>query len=140
MPDYTLGMLNYHEDHDPLVVLEDQYQEVKVKGETCIPEGKYRLVINRQLTPLTQRYQKKYPWFKYFLEIDGIKGFDKVYPHIGNSDEDTAGCPLLGTSCDLSNPNGWVGGSTPAFKKFYETIYPLVESGAVVWWETTLMK
>jgi hypothetical protein len=139
MPDYTLSMVDYGGKF-PLFCLEDQYQDVKVKGETCFAEGLYPLVINRTQTPLTKKYQAKYPWFKFFIEIDGIPNFDKVYPHIGNDDEDTAGCPLLGLSSEIVNPNGWVAQSTGAFRMFYQAIYPMLESGKKVMWKTKLLK
>src|SRR5690606_2699229 len=47
-------------------VIEDEYREVKVKGETRIPAGRYELKIRKQDTPLTLKYRKRYPeWFQY---------------------------------------------------------------------------
>jgi hypothetical protein len=138
MDDYTLGMVDYGGKF-PLFCLEDQYQEKKVKGETCFAEGLYELKIQEILTPLTKKYRAKYPWFEYFIEITGLTNFDQVYPHIGNDDEDTDACPLLGLSSELINPNGWVSQSTAAYRMFYQAIYPMLKAGKRVGWHTKLL-
>ncbi len=110
--------------------LEDEEREIKIKGETRIPEGVYKLGIRQGLTPMTKKYQNRYDWFENHIENLHIPNFKYVYIHIGNYERDTAGCLLLG---DAPNNNqikkGKVGESTNAFKRFYEKIFPKLKAG-----------
>ena len=65
--------------------LEDKEREVKIKGETAIPKGKYKVIINQ-----SNRFKKLLPLL---LEV---KGFEGVRIHAGNSNHDTEGCILVG--------------------------------------------
>jgi len=110
--------------------LEDESREVKVSGETRIPAGKYELGINAADTPLTLKYRKKYPWFKYHIEVKNIPGFKGVYIHIGNVDENTDGCILLGDSADNNSiSEGMITNSTAAFKRFYDSVFTHLQAG-----------
>lgn len=110
--------------------LEDEFRESKVSGETRIPAGFYELKIMETVTPLTEKYRAKYPWFKKHIEVTNIKGFKGVYLHIGNSDEDTDGCILFGDNADNNRIGpGSVSNSTASFKRWYETVYEHLESG-----------
>lgn len=105
--------------------LEDQFQEVKVRKETRIPAGKYEIVIQRQETPKTLSYRKRYPnWFKNHLMLKDVPGFVGIYIHIGNSDDDSEGCILLGDNADNNRIGpGSVSNSTQAFIRFYNELY-----------------
>lgn len=110
--------------------LEDEYREEKVMKETRIPEGTYELGIQELNTGLTQKYQKKYPWFKKHLHIKNVPNFTGVYIHIGNTEKHTAGCLLIGNTIALNmGKDAFLGQSTDTFKKFYEKLYPFLESG-----------
>lgn len=110
--------------------LEDESRDTKVVGETRIPSGFYEIGLMEQDTRLTLKYRKKYPWFKYHIEIKNVKGFTGVYIHIGNDDGDTAGCVLLGDKADNNRITyGTVSNSTEAFKRFYKIVYPHLEKG-----------
>lgn len=128
--DFTHGFLRINGKFE-CFTLEDEMRAVKIKGEKRIPEDFYKLAIRKELTPLTKRYRKRFPsWFKYHIEIIGIPDFDMVYVHIGNDDDDTGGCPLVGQTCDSTkSKNGWIGRSTQAFESFYKKIYPMLERG-----------
>jgi len=80
--------------------LEDESRDVKMSGETRIPAGVYELGINAADTPLTLKYRKKYSWFKYHIEVKNVPGFKGIYIHVGNVDDNTDGCILLGDSAD----------------------------------------
>jgi len=104
--------------------LEDQYQAVKVMKETRIPAGIYNVDIQKNITPKTEQYREKYPWFRNHIEIKNVKDFVGVYIHIGNTDEDTDACLLLGDSADNNQiTSGSIVNSTSAFKRFYESVY-----------------
>ena len=65
--------------------LEDKERDVKIKGETAIPKGTYKVIINQ-----SNRFKRLLP-----LLID-VKGFEGVRIHPGNSNHDTEGCILVG--------------------------------------------
>lgn len=111
-------------------VLEDEFREVKQSGETRIPAGFYELKIMEAETPLTKKYQAKYPWFKKHIEVTNIKNFKGVYCHIGNTDEDTDGCLLFGDNADNNRIGpGSVSNSTQSFKRWYEVVYEHLSAG-----------
>lgn len=111
--------------------LEDEHRDVKVSGETRIPAGFYELKIRKEDTVLTIKHRASYgSWFKYHIEITGIKNFTGVYVHAGNSEKHTEGCLLLN---DTANNNmieeGEMSRSQQAVKRFYEKVYPHLEAG-----------
>lgn len=132
--DCTLGLLFQKQENKKLTfenyMLEDEPREVKLAGETRIDAGFYELKIQELETPLTLKYRKRYTWFENHIEITGLKRHKCVYLHIGNTDEDTDGCPLFGDVADnnMIGP-GSVSQSTIAFKRWYEKVYPHLKSG-----------
>ncbi len=123
----TLSLL-FTEKKFECYMLEDEHRKVKVRGETRIDAGVYRLKARKVLTPLTKKYRKRYKWFKYHIEITGLPRHSSTYMHIGNYEKNTDGCPLFG---DAPNNNqvkkGFLGSSTIAMKRFYEKWYPIIE-------------
>lgn len=115
--DYTIGGL-YLEDIFTCWTLEDEEREVKVMHETCIPEGTYEVEFMETITPLTKKYREKYDWFNKHLHVKDVPGFTGIYLHIGNTDDDTSGCILVGA---VAEP-GRILRSTETFKKVYEII------------------
>lgn len=123
----TLGAM-FIDSEPECFTLEDEYREIKVKGETRIPAGTYTIKFNETLTPLTEKYRAKYPWFTYHLEIQDVKNFKNVYIHVGNTDSNTQGCILLGDSL-INNQvkvgnvqDGFLGNSGQAFERFYKKV------------------
>lgn len=111
-------------------VIEDEFRAIKVKGETRIPAGFYELGLQTIDTPKTLQYRAKYPWFKDHIEVQKVPNFVGVYIHIGNTDEDTEGCLLLGDNADNNQIGpGTVSNSTVAFKRFYGEVYELLSNG-----------
>jgi len=125
----TLGFLFIGDDFF-CYTLEDGFNEQKVKGETRIPEGIYKLKLRKEETPLTKEYREKFSWFKFHIELENVPEFNYVYIHIGNDHTDTKGCILLG---NIANNNqikeAYIYNSTDAFERFYKKIYPLLEKG-----------
>ena len=113
--------------------LEDQYQDKKVYGETCIPEGTYPVEFRKE-GGFHNRYSAKYDFHKGMLEIKDIPNFKWVLFHLGNTDENTAGCVLVGdTQQDLDvSKDGFIGSSGNAYKKFYPKVATALENGESV--------
>jgi len=135
--DATNGML-FIDDTFECFTLEDQYQEKKVYGETCIPEGTYKIELRTE-GGFHQRYAKKFDFHKGMLHILDVPEFTWILIHIGNTDENTAGCLLVGdTQQDLDvNQNGFVGSSGNAYKKFYPKVAEALLKGEKVTIEYT---
>lgn len=130
--DSTLGGL-YIDSKLFAFTLEDEFREVKKKGETRIPAGVYKLGIKKSVTPLTEKYRNKYSWFKYHIEILNVAEFQNVYIHIGNYETHTDGCVLLGSGAEIRDEKSEIiSKSTERFKKFYNIIYPLLEKNEMV--------
>jgi len=133
--DATLGLLfvngKFHCD-----VLEDEKREIKVRGETRIPEGVYKLVIRREDTPLTIKYRQRYDFFKYHVEIAGIKNFSNVYLHPGRHSGHTLGCPLIGNRITNNRyERALLSDDVRPWKELYLNLYKHLEGGgeANIW-------
>ena len=100
----------------------DRAGEPKVYGETCIPEGTYRVVIDE-----SARFGRPMP------HILDVPGFEGIRIHSGNTDKDTLGCVLLGTTKDVDR----VGGSHVAFDLFYPKLAAALDAGEECWLEIT---
>ncbi len=83
---YTIGKL--YVDGDYLCdTLEDKHRPdgIKVYGETCIPEGTYKVILN-----YSNRFKKIMPL------VVNVPSFEGIRIHPGNTDKDTSGCILVG--------------------------------------------
>ena len=103
-------------------------------GETCIPEGEYKIKF-RKTGGYHGKYSKRFADIhKGMLHLQDVPGFEYILIHCGNTDEDTAGCLLLGDTQENNNikKNGFVGKSTAAYKRVYPPIAKALESGEEV--------
>lgn len=100
--------------------LEDEFRTVKKYGETRIPAGVYSLSL-RLHGGHHERYGKRFAFHRGMIEIDSVPGFTDVLVHIGNNDDETAGCVLIG---DASAQNITEEGSIGASRAAYVRIYP----------------
>lgn len=114
-------------------ILEDERREVKVKGETRIPAGTYRITLRKE-GGTHERYAKKFPEFhKGMLWLRDVPGFEYILIHIGNADKDTDGCLLVGDSAMQNvTQRGSVGGSAAAYQRLYTKVAPQIEAGVTV--------
>jgi hypothetical protein len=93
-------------------------KQLKVYAKTAIPTGTYQISLNT----VSPKYSKR----KYYKQLCGgkvprllgVKGYDGVLIHIGNTADDTAGCILVGENKKV----GKVINSTKAFEKLYKIL------------------
>lgn len=129
--DTTLGLLFVNSVWE-CFTLEDEFRVSKVRGKTRTPQGTYEVIFRKVLSPLTEKYRQKYPWFSWHLELQNVPNFGNVYIHIGNDHEDTDACILVGSSCDSKGSPDNVGSSTPTFQVLYGKVSAALKSGQKV--------
>ena len=113
--------------------LEDEYRKHKKSKETRIPAGTYKIKLRNE-GGFHKRYSKKYPSIhRGMLHIIDVPGFEYILIHVGNSDEHTAGCLLVGDTQENNqiNKNGFIGSSGNAYKRIYPLIADAVEKEEV---------
>lgn len=93
----------------------DEIKARKIKDRTAIPQGNYKVTMN----VISPRFSKK-KYYKDFCggrlpRLVGVKGFDGVLIHIGNTDKDSSGCIIVG----YNKEKGKVLNSKEAFEKLY---------------------
>lgn len=76
---------------DPIEHIED----VKVFGETAIPTGTYKVDMNTVSPKFKDREWAK-PYGGKLPRLVAVPGFEGVLIHIGNSQQDSLGCVLVG--------------------------------------------
>lgn len=112
--------------------LEDEQRDVKVWGETRIPAGIYKLGLRTE-GGFHNRYLSKYgaDFHKGMIWVLDVPGFEYILWHVGNTDENTAGCLLLGNTqtSNLVNKDGFVGNSGDAYKLVYPRVLAAIQSG-----------
>jgi hypothetical protein len=85
--------------------LEDVERPVKIKNETAIPKGTYKVIINQ-----SNRFKRLLPL------LLNVPNFEGIRIHSGNSNHDTEGCILVGQT---RNKN-YIGQSRKAFNKLFK--------------------
>lgn len=126
--DYCIGKLyidnKYFSDtlEDPDRGLYDsmsikEIQQLKVKGDTCIPYGTYNVTIT-----YSPKFKRNLPL------INNVKGFEGIRIHGGNTNKDTQGCPLLG----FNKAKGKVLNSKDTVSKFITIVQQALSKGEKV--------
>ena len=84
--------------------LEDKERDVKIKCETAIPKGTYKVIINQ-----SNRFKKLLPL------LLSVPNFEGVRIHPGNTNHDTEGCILVGRT----KSKDFIGQSRKAFESLF---------------------
>ena len=115
--------------------LEDEHRANKVAGETRIPAGKYRIQF-RKIGGFHNKYLSRYgaAWHRGMLEVVGVPNFEYILIHIGNNDDDTAGCLLVANQANNNQiADGFIGDSRKAYEAIYPEIREALLAGEPVW-------
>lgn len=130
----TLGVMVI--DGKPMAwTLEDEHRCKKVYEETRIPAGTYKIGLRTE-GGHHDKYGRRAVYghdiaamHKGMLELQDVPNFKWILIHIGNSDEDTAGCILVGTSPGPIDSQLTVVNSVIAYKRVYKTIIDAINKG-----------
>ncbi len=114
--------------------LEEEKREVKVRGETRIPAGTYQIKLRNE-GGMTKRYADKFgDMHKGMLWLQNVDNFEWVYIHIGNREDQTDGCILVGLEAANNSLGITIQRSTDAYKLIYPAIASAVlsDNGAFI--------
>lgn len=128
----TIGVL-YIDGVFAAFTIEDEYRTVKVKGETRIPSGNYKIILRKE-GGKHESYKAKFPQtHKGMLWLQDIPNFQYVLIHIGNTDIDSEGCILVGDNVTENvTDRGAIASSTRAYQRIYPIIATALEKGEMV--------
>jgi hypothetical protein len=121
--DQTYGILQL--GIHAFTTLEDAFHTPKLAGKTRIPWGTYELDL-RRTSPMATQYSDRFGRsHKGMIWLKDVPNFDFVYIHVGNDEDDTEGCILVGRTIDLKA--GVVGKSVDAYKELFPLIMSALE-------------
>ena len=102
---------------------EDVWRQHKHYGRTRIPEGVYELGL-RQEGGFDARYRRLFArragWHRGMVQLMNVPDFEYILVHIGNTDEDTEGCLLVGSRVSMQQ------GMIVESRRAYMRVYPLL--------------
>jgi len=114
----TLGVLNVN--GLTVFTCEDEYRECKIKGETRIPAGRYKVELRNE-GGMTKKYAERYgDMHKGMLWLKDVPGFEYVYIHTGNNEGHTEGCILVGLGSNVASQ------CVTESRMAYRDIYPVI--------------
>ena len=114
--------------------LEDEHRTKKVMQETRIPAGEYEIKYRKE-GGFHKRYNERYPDIhRGMLHVTNVPDFKWILIHVGNTDEHTAGCLLLGDTQENNQikTNGFIGKSSQAYVRVYDKIANVLDMGEKV--------
>lgn len=113
--------------------LEDEFRAVKVRGETRIPAGTYKVGLRTEGSTHSQYSQRFADIHKGMLHVLNVPGFQWILIHIGNTEKDTDGCLLVGEDRDEEKMT--LLRSTVAYRKMYPKVAEAVSNGVFITYE-----
>lgn len=128
--DSTLGLL-FVNGTWRCYTCEDERRQVKVIGETRIPNGRYEIVI-RDTGGMAARYRDRFPGEEHpgMLWLLDVPDFEWIYIHIGNTEKHTDGCILVGKTVHMTTDGGGtIGQSAAAYIELYREILSAMRRG-----------
>ena len=128
--DSTLSRISIDGSHE-CFGLEDEFREKKTPAETRIPAGNYKIGV-RDEGGFHNRYSRIFPEIhRGMLHILEVANFTWVLIHCGNTEEDTAGCLLIGASVNATEGDMSLGNSRAAYRRFYPKVIQAALEGSL---------
>ena len=132
--DSTLGILMLVDDETDkkdflCFTLEDEKREVKVYGETRIPEGTYQIKYRKE-GGYNNKYTKRFPNIhRGMLHITDVPNFEYILIHCGNDTSHTHGCLLVGDVISQNiSKEPFLGQSTDCYKRIYPILADILDT------------
>jgi hypothetical protein len=125
----TVGTIHINGEFNGFT-LEDKKRPTKIKAITCIPSGRYKIVLRKKGT-IHARYEQKYDFHEGMLHLLDVPNFQYIYIHIGNYPKDTMGCLLVGLQYCQGQEQ--ITHSASAYAIIYKKILAAIEKGEEVW-------
>ena len=132
--DSTLGILMLVDDETDkkdflCFTLEDEKREVKVYGETRIPEGTYQIKYRKE-GGYNNKYTKRFPNIhRGMLHITDVPNFEYILIHCGNDTSHTHGCLLVGDVISQNiSKEPFLGQSSNCYKRIYPILSDILDS------------
>ncbi len=101
--------------------LENPHHNVKVHGDTRIPNGTYKIGV-KDYGGFHNKYTHRFKdMHKGMLHILDVPGFTDILIHIGNSATDTHGCLLVGNGVK-SKPRLTITSSRKGYERLYSAV------------------
>lgn len=127
-PEYTIGHLYVNdvyvcdtlEDRDRGLDYRMSLSKIKAKkiaGKTAIPTGTYRMTLDVKSPKFGSKAFYREVCDGYLPRLIGVPGYEGVLVHVGNTQNDTDGCILVG----YNKVKGQVIDSRNAFKKLWDS-------------------
>jgi len=109
----------------------DEYREEKIVGETRIPAGTYNVTLRKE-GGHHNKYKRRFPDIhRGMLHILDVPNFKWILIHCGNTDEDTAGCLLVGSQAITDPGDMKIISSAAAYKRFYPMVVDAAGNGTL---------
>ena len=139
----TLGILFIDGVFECFTVEDQEQKGDKIRHETRIPNGTYDIKLRAE-GGFHNRYAAKYgDMHKGMLCVHNAPNWKIIMPsmtfqyvliHVGNTDEHTAGCLIIGDTQENNSiiKDGFIGKSVQAYKRVYSHIVKALEAGEEV--------
>ena len=102
--------------------LEDALRKDKIRGQTAIPDGIYKL--DKRFSPKFSRfYGHEMLWVRH------VPNFEYILIHPGNTTDDTSGCLLVGDRLGIVGGKLAIVSSVATYRKLYAELIPFVNQG-----------
>lgn len=100
----------------------DQIKKIKIKDQTAIPTGTYKLTMNVKSPRFSQKTYYKNYCNGYLPRLLNVKGYEGILIHRGTDQNSSSGCLILGYNT--------VVGKVTDSQKAFETVYPILKNAA----------
>jgi hypothetical protein len=128
-PDATLGLMlvnglaKYH-------TIERPYHKPRIPNASCIYAGRYE-IVPRTRSAKVDEYKRRFPWFRYHLQLKDVPDADYILIHIANFITDVEGCIGIAYGSDLYGKQ--LVDSMRAFRELSLDVYRRFDDGESAW-------